>query len=726
MELWKTMTAAFAAGMFGFGLTGEAGGAPNEPGGGVLSRVTPDGKVLECPLRHTAVNAELSGPLAQVVVRQDFVNESKDTIEATYLFPLPQMAAVIGYEMHVNDRIVKGKIARREEAQKAFEQARAQGKTAGLLNQQRPNVFQQNLTNIPPGGKVSVEIRFVDLVKYEGGTYEWAFPMVVGPRYFPQHAAHEAHHVNPPVAAKGLRAGHDISVNVKLSAGVSLAGVSSVNHAIQDTRLDALHHQIALSQGKEIPNKDFVLRWKLDAARITPSLLTHRSGNDGYFSFVIDPPATRPLPADIAPKELVFVIDTSGSMHGFPLDKAKEAMMLAIDGLHPRDTFNLITFAGDTHVLWSKPMPATPDNVAAAKQFLQFRQGGGGTEMMKAIRASLEGTNRQEHLRIVCFMTDGYVGNENEIIAEIRKHPNARVFSFGIGSSVNRFLLDKMAEAGRGEVEYVSLNSDGSAAAKRFHQRVRTPLLTDIELLWNGLPVQDVVPARIPDLFDAKPIIVSGRYSGAASGKITIRGKQGGRAYSRDLEVVLPAAQSANVMVPSIWARRKVDALSVDEIENRESITALGLKYGLMTKYTSYYAVEERVVNEGGKVRRVDVPVDIPEGVSIEGVYGGAPAGMMARSQHTLYSVAESRAVLAPPPAMPRTRDAEKRVYPAVQVRVKVMLKAASPEVLKKLKELGFVADAAPAGALFLTGEIAATKLEELREVVGVLRVEEI
>jgi biopolymer transport protein ExbB/TolQ/uncharacterized protein YegL len=228
--------------------------------------------------------------------------------------------------------------------------------------------------------------------------------------------------------------------------------------------------------------------------------------------------------ADVTPKELVFVLDTSGSMSGFPIEKAKETMKLALDNLHPDDTFNLITFSGDTHVLFPQPVPATRENLHRAQVFLASRQGSGGTEMMKAIRAALVPSDKQNHVRIVCFMTDGYVGNDMEIISEVQKRPNARVFAFGIGSSVNRFLLDKIAEHGRGEVEYVSLQDDGSAAARRFHERVRNPLLTDIEIDWAGLPVADVYPKRLPDLFSVKPLILTGRYTGAARGVIRLSG----------------------------------------------------------------------------------------------------------------------------------------------------------------------------------------------------------
>lgn len=713
MKLWNILMAV-----------GVVTASAAESGSGALVRIARDGNVISCPLKHTDIKAEISGPLAKVVLRQDFVNESNETIEAVYNFPLPVRAAVNAYEIHVNDRIVKGKIARREDAQKAYDEARRRGQTAALLNQQRPNVFQQSIANILPGAKVSVEIQYIEVVPYEAGTYEFVIPTVVGPRYFPQSMASQSGTINPPIAAQRTRAGHDLSIQVKLGMGTPLGLVSSESHAITQKRFNQWFEQVNLTQANEIPNKDFILKYRVASRELVPSLMTHRVDKDGYFSFVIDPPSVKSLQANIAPKELVFVIDTSGSMHGFPLDKAREAMLLAIDGLNPRDTFNLITFSGDTEILWPQPVAATPENVAKAKQFLQFKRSGGGTEMMKAIRAALDGTQSQEHLRIVCFMTDGYVGNDNEIIAEIRNHSNARVFSFGIGSSVNRFLLDKMAEAGRGEVEYVSLNSDASAAAKRFHERVRNPLLTDIEIDWNGLPVRDVVPARIPDLFSAKPILVSGRYTGEASGKLRIRGKIGSRAYSREIDVHLPAQQKDNSSAASVWARHKIDALSVDENLNREAITQLGLNYKLMTRFTSFYAVEDRIVNEGGQSRRVEVVVDLPEGVSHE------------QSTHVAYASVVRTFMPAAPSAGDLNREQniksvrqlykETHAQPGVKIRVKLMLKTVDASILQKLKDLGFVADPTAAGARFLTGSIDSNKLEDLRKLEQVLRVEEV
>ncbi|HVG20217.1 MAG TPA: VWA domain-containing protein, partial [Blastocatellia bacterium] len=441
--------------------------------------------------------------------------------------------------------------------------------------------------------------------------------------------------ITPPVAPKGTRAGHDISIEVALDAGVPIDGIKSALHEI-DVERPTDHSLFARLKNKaEIPNKDFILRFDVAGRGIEDAVLTHRSprndSTDGFFTMILQPPE-RVTVQDVTPKEMVFVLDTSGSMDGFPIEKAKEAMKLALDGLYPRDTFNLITFAGDTAILFPEPVPATGENMRKAQEFLASRRGGGGTEMMKAIRAALDPSDAQYHVRIVCFMTDGYVGDDMEIISEVQKHPNARVFSFGIGNSVNRFLLDKMAEQGRGEVEYVGLNDDGSAAAKRFHERVRNPLLTDISVDWAGLPVADVYPKRIPDLFSAKPVILSGRYTGGARGVIKLKGKMSGREWVREIPVELPENESRRDVLATLWARTRIDDLMSQDYggiqrgnaraDVSEAITQLGLNYRLMTQFTSFVAVEEVTVTEGGGPRKVEVPVEMPEGVSHRGVFG--------------------------------------------------------------------------------------------------------
>jgi Ca-activated chloride channel homolog len=580
---------------------------------------TSQGKELgACPLKTTSVRADISGFLARVTVRQEFENRFTSPIEAVYVFPLSQKGAVDKMTMTVGTRIIRGQIMRREEARQTYETAKSEGRAAALLDQERTNVFTQSVANIMPGESVIVEISYVETLKYEDGGYEFVFPMTIGPRYSPGSVA-DAAKVTPPAAT---RAGHDISIEVNLNAGVPVEEIRSSSHDIEQTNLSPASARVTLRNENVIPNKDFVLRYDVTGKRIEDGVLAHRDPRGGFFTLILQPP-DKIASEDRTPKEIVFVLDTSGSMSGFPIEKAKEAMKLSLDGLYPDDTFNLITFAGDTHVLFDEPVPATQANLEKAQAFLATREGGGGTEMMKAIKASLDPSDSKEHLRIVCFMTDAFVGNDDEIVAEIQKHPKARVFAFGIGNSVNRSLLDRMAEAGRGEVEYVSLNDDGSKAAKRFYERVRSPLLTDLSIDWNGMPVADVYPARLTDLFSAKPVIVHGRYSKAASGTIKLRGNVAGMPYEREIKLDLPESLEANDVLATLWARTRIDELTGSRLKITDAargseidkrVEQLGLEFGLMTSFTSFVATEDRVVNQEGKPVTVRVPVEIPEG----------------------------------------------------------------------------------------------------------------
>jgi len=457
-----------------------------------------------------------------------------------------------------------------------------------------------------------------------------------------------------------MRAGHDISLDVTLDAGVPIDALTSKTHDVTLERPSDRTAHVALKDLATIPNKDFILRYDVAGKKIEDAVLTHAAGTGGFFTLILQPPE-RVTVQDVTPKELVFVLDTSGSMSGFPIEKAKETMKLALDNLYPSDTFNLITFSGDEHILFPEPVPATRENLAKAQAFLETRQGGGGTEMMKAIKASMDPSDKQDHVRIVVFMTDGYVGNDLEIIGEVQKHPNARVFSFGIGSSVNRFLLDGMAKYGRGEVEYVGLNDDGSAAARRMHERVRNPLLTDISVDWNGLSVSDVYPKSIPDLFSAKPVILTGRYSGNSKGTIRLKGKMSGRDFVRDIPVDFSSSQSHDVLA-TLWARTRVDDLMSQDFNGaqqgtmkddvKQSIIQLGLDYRLMTQFTSFVAVEEMIVTDGGKPRRVDVPVEVPEGVNREAVFGEEKSqGQIAYGRAPMARRAMIQATPAAPPS---------------------------------------------------------------------------
>ncbi len=626
-----------------------------------------------CPLEHTDVKARISGHLARVNVTQRFTNPFDRPIEAVYVFPLPAGAAVDEMTIRVGERTIKGQIKRREEARKIYEAARNAGQLAALLDQERPNIFTQAVANIRPGDKIEVNIRYIETLVYDGGAYELVFPMVVSPRYMPgdptgkqaggfapdTNQVPDASRISPARSPPGTRAGHDISIEVDLDAGVQIRGLDAKSHEVLVDRPGGTRAIVRLKEKAVLPNKDFVLRYDVAGEEIGDVVMAYRDDRGGFFSLVLEPPKRFSV-EDVTPKELVFVLDVSGSMSGFPMDKAKETMKLALDGLYPRDTFNLITFAGETKTLFPRPVPATRENLAHAQRFLASRQGGGGTEMMQAIRTALAPSDSQEHVRIVCFMTDGYIGNDMAILDEIQKHPNARIFSFGVGSSTNRFLLDKMAEVGRGEVEYVALTDDGSAAARRFHERVRNPLLTDVALDFGSLDVEEVYPKRLPDLFSAKPVVVTGRFKTPARGSIRLSGKVSGEAWERAIPVNFASDLNRHEVTTTLWARAKINDLMQQDYagvqsgqprtEIQEAITKLGLDYRLMTQFTSFVAVEETIVTEGGKPMRVDVPVEMPEGVSFEGVFGDRAqpqasfAGGVARMAKNAVGFAQSAA----------------------------------------------------------------------------------
>lgn len=645
-----------------------------------------------CPLKHTDVKTEIAGFIARVTVTQQFENPYETPIEAIYTFPLSEKGAVDRMEMTIGDRTIHGVIKERDEARQIYEAAKAAGQRASLLDQERPNIFTQSVANIMPGDAVTITLSYVEYLKYEDGEYTFAFPMVVGPRYIPGAPASppdnviesdvktglragpastdqvpDASRVNPPVTSPGTRAGHDISVQVQIDAGVPIKNISSPSHEIMishpgsvilgasipgdDNESRGATASINLKEQAELPNRDFILKYAVAGGEIEDAVLVHADDRGGFFTLIMQPP--HKVPADkITPKEMIFVIDRSGSMSGFPIEKAKATMAMAIKGMNPDDTFNLLSFAGGTGMCFRKPVANTDANRSKALAYLKDLEGSGGTEMMKAVMAALEGQDDPERLRVVCFMTDGYIGNDMAILDAIQKNAGtARVFSFGIGSSVNRFLIEGMAREGRGEAEIVTLASDGDAAAQRFHERIQSPLLTDISLDFSGVQVREVYPApkAVPDLFSATPLILTGRYNGSGECAITVRGNTAEGPFERQIRAQFPAVQQEHDVLATLWARKKVESIMAanwmdaqlgkptDDVKG--AIVDLGLTYNLVTQYTSFVAVEDKVVNEGGNVTKVQVPVEMPDGVSYEGIFGSdAAEGEMMQWQALGYS----------------------------------------------------------------------------------------
>ncbi|MBP6964148.1 MAG: VWA domain-containing protein [Armatimonadetes bacterium] len=615
---------------------------------GELQIVGPEGRVTSaCPLKHTSVVADIPGTCARVKVTQEFFNPTADKIEAVYVFPLPDDAAVDWMEMKVGERTIKGEIKEREEARRIYEQARQEGHVTALLDQERPNIFTQSVANIMPGETVLVTISYLQILNYEDGEYEFVFPMVVGPRYMPgaptgntgggifpdTDKVPDGSKISPPITPRGIRAGHDISIEVRIDAGIPITGIRSRQHQIVVERSGESGAVVTLKQLKVLPNKDFILNYRADGGGIQTGVLCHtRAEGDGFFTLIVQPPA-KPQASSIIPKEMIFVIDSSGSMMGEPIEKAKETMALCIEQMNPYDTFQLISFSNDVTRLFDKPQPNTPDNRLMGLTFLRDRMGSGGTEMMKPIMEALTPPPDGSRLRIVCFMTDGYVGNDMEIMDAIKKNlGESRVFAFGVGSSVNRYLLDGMAKIGKGAVEYVTLGEPGSEPANRFADRIGNPLLTDVKVDWGNLAVTQIYPESAPDLFSAKPLIFKGRYSKPGSGKVTISGMCGDEPWSQTVDVVLSANEPGHAALPALWAREYIAMLMEQDLagiqegkpnpEIKDSIIRTALDFRLMSQYTSFVAVEEKIFTQGGTPVKVMVPVEMPEGVQYEGIFG--------------------------------------------------------------------------------------------------------
>jgi Ca-activated chloride channel family protein len=614
-------------------------------GSGTLLAMLGSGKKLgQCPLKHTTVTANVSGYVARVTVKQVFENPFKDKIEAVYTFPLSETGAVDDMRMKVGERVIKGTIKKREEAKEIYDNAKAHGQVAALLDQERPNIFTQSVANILPGNQIEVTLQYVDLLPYESGRYTFAFPTVVGPRFMPGNSVGksgtgrvpdtttvpDASKISPPVAAKGERAGHDISIDVNIDSGVPIQAIRSTLHEVTTNQPNAQTAKISLTNKNTIPNKDFVLSWDVASDQIKSGYLTYKPSKtaDGYFTVMVMPPK-RATPEQIQPKEMIFVIDCSGSQSGPPLDKAKETMRYIIEHMNKEDTFQIIAFSNDARPMFAKPMKVSPEMKKQAIHYINNLSANGGTWMAPAVEAACKTPADANRLRIVTFMTDGYVGNDMEILGMIKKlRGKSRWFSFGTGNGVNRFLIDAMAKEGGGESEYVLLNSSGNEVGKKFYDRISSPVLTDIKLAFEGVQVKEVFPHEVSDVWAEKPLYIKGRYIKPGAGTISISGFSGGKPYLEKIKINFPENAGGSESIGSVWARAKVDRLMSEDWQGAQSgsinkelkdeIVKVALDHHIMTQYTSFVAVEEKIVTKGGAARTVTVPVEVPEGVSRE------------------------------------------------------------------------------------------------------------
>ncbi len=612
----------------------------SEYGGGAGHMIAvPEGeeKSVVLPLKHTEVKAQVTGLVSTVVVTQAFENPYTLPIEAVYVFPLPQHAAVYGMKMFIGDRVVEGVIKRREEARDLYEEAKQQGKTASLLDQERPNIFTQSVANILPGDNILVELSYFQDLDYEQGGVEFVFPTVVGPRYSPGRAAGrsgqgwsedttrvpDASRISPPLLPPDVRSGHDIAIEVTLDTGVPFRDLETPSHAIQVDRHGPSRATVTLAPRDRLPNKDFVLRWKTSPAGPTAGWVTHRGDLGGYFLLVLEPEARIPK-AEAAPREYVFVVDTSGSMSGFPLDQCKRLIRKCLDDLEEDDTFQVILFAGSASRFAPVPVPATSENVSKALDYVRGARGAGGTEFLPALEKALKQPVDRDRSRIVLFLSDGYIGYETQVLKYMEENRGgANIFPMGVGTSVNRYLIDAMARIGHGEPFYLRPDETPDETVGKFFEYVSRPSVTGIEVDFDGISVHDPWPEKMPDLFAGRPITLVGRYEKGGAGEVTLTGWLAGRRWKQTLEVELPDRKPANAGLPILWARKQIeewsDRLAIGQVGDdaaRERITELGLRYGLMSAYTSFVAIDSQVRNPGGEGGTVSVPVPLPEQVS--------------------------------------------------------------------------------------------------------------
>jgi Ca-activated chloride channel homolog len=588
------------------------------------------------PLKDTSVQIDVSGVIADVKVLQTYRNEGSRPINARYIFPASTRAAVYSMRMKIGDQVIVAKIKEREQAKQEFDQAKQEGKSASLLEQSRPNVFSMSLANIMPNDQVEIELRYTELLVPTDGIYEVVFPTVVGPRYSSQpesSASHGDNWVKSPYLKQGKNPTSTLRISTRISAGVPIQDLSCTSHQISPQWQSPTIAQLVLdnadpSQG----NRDFILRYRLTGDQIASGLILYQGKDENFFLYMAQPPR-RVTKEDIPAREYIFVVDVSGSMDGFPLNTSKQLLRDLIGQLRSSDLFNVVLFAGGSSVFSPKSLPADQQNTSKAIRLIEEQRGGGGTELLAAVKQAMSIPREANVSRSIVLVTDGYISGEEGVFNYIRDNlDQCNVFSFGIGSSVNRYLIEGVAKAGMGEPFIVTSDAEAPAIAARFREYIQTPVLTDIEVRASGFDIYDVRPAHIPDLFAQRPVILFGKWRGSASGAFELQGRTGHGDYRTRLDVAGVQPDEANRALGYLWARSRIAELSDYGFGHLDSdriseITSLGLKYNLLTQYTSFIAVREVVSNTQGPAKDVNQPLPLPQGVSDLAVGGDMMVG---------------------------------------------------------------------------------------------------
>ena len=630
-----------------------------------------EAEAFEAPLLETEVAIDVSGRIARVGVIQTFRNPSAAWLEGIYVFPLPERSAVDRLTMTVGERQIEGRILEREEARAVYEQAAAEGRKASLLTSERPNVFVTSVANVGPGEVVSIAIEYQDSVAYRDGRFELRFPMVVAPRYTPgsgnlpmvrqplpaplptpeaqpiadfgpNRAPEEGRDLFGPVARPGEGRESWLSLGVALDAGLPLAEVVSPSHRVAIEAEGEARRLVTLADSRVPADRDFVLQWRpAQGGEPEAALFAEQVAGDSYLLVSLLPPPPAETLAAPPPRDLILVVDTSGSMHGESLAAAKEALDLTLARLRPEDRFNLIRFADEARALFPSARAADPSMKRLARRAVAALEAEGGTEMLKALELALAEPAEPGRLRQVVFLTDGAVGNEVALFTSIaEKLGESRLFTVGIGSAPNGYFMRKAAELGRGSFTYIARIAQVSERMAGLLQRLEQPLLTGLAVTGPFETGSEIYPMPLPDLYAGEPVEFAVKLPARAldslDGSLVVTGTRGATAWRREVSL---AALQPGAGVAQLWARSKLEriedglAFGRDPTAVRAEALALALHHGLVSAYTSLVAVDERVSRpDEAPLVTEEQPRALPDGWDYDKVFGEAQQVMPLRA----------------------------------------------------------------------------------------------
>jgi Ca-activated chloride channel homolog len=600
-----------------------------EPGEGAL--LLSGKNHVPIPLKKTDVKISIIGFLASVDVVQTFSNPYKEKIEALYIFPLPSESAVDDMEINIGNRIIRSVVREREQARREYENARNNGYRAALLEQQRPNVFTTTVANIEPSKNITVRIHYIQRLDYDDGGFRLTFPMVTAPRYTPagtlakqiRAESIDVPLITPPILSPDYRPGTEISLSVEIDSGFSIKELHSISHEIKQEMITPTRYKVQLANSSEIPNKDFILEYKI-AGKKPQAAVLQAVGEDGegYFLMMASPPATAEV-VDTLPKEMILIIDTSGSMEGQKLKLAQKALRICLDGLNSQDSFNIIKFSTGFKPMAEASLPFTTQSVELAERFIDSLSIDGGTEMLPPLLHALQ-QKQSDRVRMVIFFTDGQVGNETEILQEVKNNlGNSRIFAFGIDTAVNEYFLKKLAQLGRGTAHFLFPGQqDIESTINRFKKNISSPLLTDFSIDWSGLSVSDVSPDPLPDLYFNQPVFITGKLRAGIFSTVQVQAKNASGTISLPLTVDTISSLEMENVVAGLWARYRIERLADQMIENpedkeiKDEIVKLAIEHRLVSPFTSFVALDQKLVTAGGRASQVTVPALLPSGWS--------------------------------------------------------------------------------------------------------------